>query len=53
MFPPTPLEQALRDGLGEGEEHVSPDDFDSIDQFIKGLGDLKSGAIMADDEGWM
>lgn len=53
VFPPSELEQALKSTLGDGEEEVSPDDFDSIDQFINGLGDLKSGAIQADDEGWM
>lgn len=53
VFPPSELEQALKDKLNEGEGEVSPDDFDSIDQFISGLGDLKSGAIQADDEGWI
>lgn len=53
VFPPSPLEQALRAGLDDGEEPISPDDFDSIDQFLQGLDDLKSGTIMADDEGWM
>ena len=35
------------------EEDISPDDFESIDQFIRGLGEVKSGSIMGDDEGWM
>ena len=52
VFPPSPLVQALRAGLNEDEE-VDPGDFDAIDQFIKGLDELKSGAILADDEGWM
>lgn len=53
VFPPSPVEQALRDGLKDDEESISPDDFDSIDQFIHGLDELKSGTIMADDDGWM
>lgn len=52
VFPPTPIEQALQDGLeGEGEP-VSPEDFDSINEFIKGLGELKSTTI-PEDEGWV
>ena len=40
-------------GSGEEEgEEITPDDFDSIDQFIKGLGDIKS-SVLPDDEGWV
>lgn len=53
VFPPSPVEQALKDALeGEGEE-VTPDDFDDIDKFIRSLGDLKSSTILGEDEGWV
>lgn len=51
IFPPTLIEQALRIGE-EPEEEIGPEDFDSIDQFIHGLGDLRSASI-PDDEGWV
>lgn len=54
VFPPSEVERALRDGLLEEEgEPISPEDFDSIDQFIQGLGDLKSRTLQGDDEGWV
>ena len=53
VFPPTPAQQAIRQAMKPEGEDISPDDFDSIDQFIKGLGNVKSGSIMGDDEGWV
>ena len=53
VFPPTPVEQMLRNGMEDEGEPITPDDFASIDQFIRGLSDLKSTSIMADDEGWV
>ena len=43
----------LRNGMEDEGEPITPDDFASIDQFIRGLSDLKSTSIMADDEGWV
>lgn len=53
VFPPTPVEQALRAGMEEEGEPIQPEDFAAIDQFLKGLGDLKSSTIMGDNEGWV
>lgn len=53
VFPPTPVEQMLRNGMEDEGEPITPDDFASIEQFIRGLSDLKSTSIMADDEGWV
>mgnify|MGYP001575423740 CR=1 FL=1 len=50
VFPPSELEQALRAGLDDEGEQIQPDDFSSIDQFLKGLGDLKSDTIVSDGE---
>ena len=52
VFPPTQIERLMEMASQEEGEEITPDDFDSIDQFIRGLGEVKS-SVLSEDEGWI